>query len=404
MDIDTILDAERGNLLEFTREMIGVNSQIPPYGDERAIVDLVRERANDLGLGKGEIHTFAENRPNLVIRIPGTGHGRTLMLNGHVDTKPVGDAGALWRTDPFGASIVDGKLYGLGASDMKAAVAAMLYAAHALVRSDSLTGGDLVLAFVADEEAGANYGSKLLAPAIASQVDACLVGEPSGWEYDWQGIHLVSRGLCCFRIKVRGTQMHSSLSDRMPSVNANQKLAELLLRLPRELVLDHPEHPLGARPTLNAGVTVQGGVFYGVVPGEAEFGCDLRTVPGMSRESVDNALNNWLAEVRQSDPDMDVELAYEPSLAWISPAEISPEHALVAATTRAAAEVLGQAPPLSVFPGTTDAPWFAEAGIPTLPSFGPGILTYCHGPNEFVSVESIHQAARIYARTAAYFR
>jgi acetylornithine deacetylase len=233
-------------------------------------------------------------------------------------------------------------------------------------------------------------------------IDACLVGEPSGWEHDWQGLHLVSRGVCCFRIRVRGTQMHSSLTDRIPSVNASRAMAELLVSLGDELDLDFSPHPLdGVPPTLNVGVVVSGGVYFGVVPGFAEFGCDLRTLPGMTEEGVRDALERWLARRHAADPGLDAEVVFEPGLSWVPPAEIAPAHPLVGLTQAAAAEVLGSPPPLSVFPGATDAPWFIEAGIPTVPSFGPGVLTRCHGPNEFVDLESVHQAARIYARIAA---
>lgn len=400
-ELDRILEAERANLLELTCELVRTNSQVPPYGDERTIVTLVQQVADRLGLGTGEIMSVEETRPNLVLRVPGNADAPTLMLNGHLDTKPVGDALPLWRTDPLEPTVVDSKLYGLGTSDMKAAVAAMLYAAHALVRTDAVR-GDLLLVLVADEEAGANFGSKFVAPKLAGRADACLIGEPSGWEHDWQGLHVLSRGICCFRIRVHGTQMHSSLSDRMPSVNAVQKMAEVLLRLPAEVRFEHPPHVLeDVAPTLNAGVTASGGVSYGVVPGEAEFRCDLRTVPGMTHESVDAALREWIGRVQENDSSLQLELEYEPSLTWIPSAQIDLEHPLVVAARAAAAHVLGAAPPTTMFPGTTDAPWFDRAGIPTIPSFGPGILTYCHGPNEFVSVEAIHQAARIYARTAA---
>ena len=141
----------------------------------------------------------------------------------------------------------DGRLYGLGSSDMKAAVAAMAFAAAAL-RAPGMPElrGDLVLAFVADEEDGGVHGSKFLAPRLHG-VDACLIGEPSGWERDWQGLHLVSRGVCCFRIRVHGTQMHSSLSDRMESVNASRLMAELLVSLEDEFELDFVPHPLDGR-------------------------------------------------------------------------------------------------------------------------------------------------------------
>jgi acetylornithine deacetylase len=400
--IDSFLDGRRAELTELVLDLVRIDSQIPPFADERQIVAFLRERMAALGLGQGEVIAAQPERPNLVTRMRGTGGGPTLMLNGHVDTKPVGDAVGLWDSDPLLPELRDGRLYGLGTSDMKAAVAAMVYAAVALRESGiPELAGDVVLAFVADEEAGGALGSKFVAPRLTG-VDACLVGEPSGWDHDWQGLHLVSRGVCCFRIRVRGTQMHSSLSDRMPSVNASLRMADLLISLEEELELDFTPHPLGGiTPTLNAGVLVSGGVFFGVVPGLAEFGCDLRTLPGMTEASVRASLERWLDARRALDPGLDVELEFEPGLTWVPPAEIAADHALVGIAQAAAAEVLGAPPPLSVFPGATDAPWFDGVGIPTIPSFGPGILTCCHGPNEYVDLESVHLAARMYARIAA---
>jgi acetylornithine deacetylase len=339
-----------------------------------------------------------------VITAPGTRAGPNLVLNAHLDTKPVGGARAEWRTDPLDPVRLEGNLYGLGSSDMKSAVAAMLFAARALRETGVRLGGELILAFVADEEAGAAYGSQFLAPKLADVADACLIGEPSGWTHDWQGIHLVSRGISCFKIRVHGTQMHSSLSDRMPSVNAVGKMAELIVRMRDEVELPWTPHALSsAGPTLNVGVTVEGGVSYGVVPGSASFGCDLRTLPGMTFQEVKDALERWIRALQDADPSVKVSLEFEPNREWIAPAEIDANHDLVRAVKGAAADVLGTSPDMSIFPGATDAPWFEAAGIPTLASFGPGILTHCHGPNEFVSLDSILAAARIYARTVATY-
>ncbi|HZV25948.1 MAG TPA: M20 family metallopeptidase [Acidothermaceae bacterium] len=378
-------------------DLVGIDSQIPPHADERAIVRFVSETALALGLPTGEVVSRHSTRPNLIIRIPGVGGGPTLILNGHLDTKPVGDARELWRTPPLSATRVGENIFGLGVSDMKAAVACMVYAAHAVIASGTALRGDLILALVADEEAGATYGSRFVAPLLAGVADACLIGEPSGWERDWQGMHLVSRGLCAFQVHVQGTQMHSSLSDRMPSVNANIEMAKLILRLKRDFDEAFPLHD--PAPTLNVAVTARGGVFYGVVPGDAAFGCDLRTVPGMAEADVHAFFDGWARDRSDEVGGASVRILYDDVLSWIPSSEISAKSDLVSAVEQASAAVLGAAPPPSVFPGATDAPWFDAAGIPTLASFGPGILTYCHGPNEFVRVEAIHQAARIYART-----
>jgi acetylornithine deacetylase len=402
--IDAFLAERSDDLIRLVGDLIGINSQIPPYGDERAIVAFLQSELVRLGLDD-EITILgpSDERPSMIVRLRGTGGGANLMLSGHIDTKPVGEARDLWRKPPLEATIENGILYGLGATDMKGAVAAMIFAALAIRESGVALAGDLVLGLIADEEAGAQLGAKFVAPYV-SDVDAILIGEPSGWEYDWQGIHLVSRGVCGFRVVVQGTQMHSSLSDRMPSVNASLKLADLMLRIRDELDLPFTPHPLGQiGPTLNTGVMIDGGTFFGVVPGRAEFACDLRTVPGQTREEVAEALDRWLDACRAADPELQVEYHFEDGLDWIPWSELEAEHPLVASAQRAAEDVLGEAPPLSVFPGGTDAPWYSQLGIPTLPSFGPGVLTCAHGPNEYVSVDSIHQAARMYARIAMDF-
>jgi acetylornithine deacetylase/succinyl-diaminopimelate desuccinylase family protein len=401
--IDAFLRGRRSDLVQLVSELVSTDSQMPPHADERGVVEVLKKRMAGLGLPLGDVIAADVNRPNLITRIPGSGRGQTLLLNGHVDTKPIGDAEALWNSDPLVPEVRNGRMYGLGTSDMKAAVAAMVFAAAALGETDTRLRGDLVLAFTADEEDGGGLGSRFIARKLRD-VDACLIGEPSGCDHDWQGIHLVSRGICCFRVRVRGTQMHSSLSDRMPSINASLRMADLLLRIKDELDLRYDPHVLDhATPTVNAGVLVSGGVYYGVLPGVAEFGCDLRTVPGMTEREVRNSIDQWLRRCRERTPGIEVDVEFEPTLTWVPPSEISPTHDLVAAVQSAAVEVLGAAPPLTVFPGTTDAPWYDDAGISTIPSFGPGVLTCCHGPNEYVDIESIHQAARMYARIAVRY-
>ncbi len=402
--IDSFLAEREDELITLVSDLIAIDSQIPPYADEREIVAFLVSVLDRAGLADDvSIIGPTPERPSLIARVSGSGGGRSLMLNGHTDTKPIGEAADLWRTDPHTATIVDGKLVGLGATDMKAAVACMILAARAVLETGIKLRGDIVFGFVADEEAGAQLGSKFVAPRVEN-VDAVLIGEPSGWEHDWQGIHLVSRGVCGFRIRVTGTQMHSSLSDRMPSVNASLKLADLMLRIGSELDLPFTPHPLGGvGPTLNTGVMIQGGTYFGVVPGQAEFACDLRTVPGQTREQVAAGIEAWLEACRAKDPDLQVDYEFEPGLDWIPWSELEADHPLVSAVSGAARDVLGEAPQLGVFPGGTDAPWFSQQGIPTLPSFGPGTLTCAHGPNEFVSVQSIHEAARIYARVIAEF-
>jgi acetylornithine deacetylase len=392
------LDERESELVEFARELVATPSVNPP-GDERAVAALVRSRLTELAIDDQEEHAPAEGRPSVFATVRGTEPGRTLMLCGHLDTKPPGDLEA-WRTDPWDPVIANGELYGLGSGDMKAAVAAMVYAAGAL-QAAGLPAGALVLALVADEEGGSAQGARWLADTGRLRADAAIIGEPCGVVREWESIDLISRGAALFKVVVRGTQMHSSLSDRLPAVNATVAMSRLADRMHRELASGlsyepHPLCPLG--PTVNVGVMAKAGIFYGVYPGEAELACDVRTPPGMTREGVEADLRSFLAMAAADDPELDATLVID---LFIPATEIPPGEPVVAAVQSAAAAVLGEPPPLGAFPGATDAAHLqGTAGIPTIAAFGPGFLPRAHSPNESVPVRSIGQAARMYALAA----
>ncbi len=400
----TQLERWRDEIIEFTCQLVATPSPNPP-GDERAVAERVVGKLRELGLTEIQVIGKDETRPNVLCRLAGRGNGPTLILNGHTDTKPIGEAAAHWQTDPLTPTIRDGKLYGLGATDMKAAVAAIIYAAGALKSLNVPLAGDLLLVLSADEEGGSAYGAQYLTQEFGLKADAAIICEPTGLRQPWELLALVARGICCFKIQVRGTQMHSSISDVFPSVNASVKMAEVLTRMARELTIRAPDHPLcPGGITLNLGVQVQGGVYYGVYPGYAEFGSDLRTIPGMTLEGVRQDIEAFLDRLRADDPALDVTLAFEPPpLQWIPPIEISPEAPVVQAVRKAARTVLGHEPPMAAYPATTDGTYFAQAGIPTIPAFGPGLLPLAHGANEYVHLDSILQAAQIYALTALAF-
>jgi acetylornithine deacetylase/succinyl-diaminopimelate desuccinylase-like protein len=394
-------DERDAELLEFTQALIATPSVNPP-GDERAAAALVRERLGDLGIVDVEELSATEGRPNILARVPGTGGGRTLMLCGHLDTKPPGDLEA-WRTDPWDPVIAEGELHGLGSGDMKAAVSAMVYTAGALVAAGPPR-GSLVLALVADEEAGSAHGARWLAESGRLRADAAVIGEPCGVVREWEAIDLVSRGAALFKVRVRGTQMHSSISDRLPVVNATVAMARLVDRMHRELkaALTYDGHPLGGLgPTVNVGVMASAGVYYGVYPGEAEFACDIRTLPGMTEEQLRADLEAFLARAMADDPELDASLVFE---GFYAPTEIGRDEPVVAALEEAAELVLGRRPELAAFPGASDASYVqGVAGIPTVAAFGPGFLPRAHSPNESLPARAVGEAARMYALAAARY-
>jgi acetylornithine deacetylase/succinyl-diaminopimelate desuccinylase-like protein len=390
------LRAREGELVELARELVATRSPNPP-GDERAVAAVARDAMSSYGFADVRTLARAAKRPNVAGDV-GAG-ARSLILTGHLDTKPPGDEGE-WKPPPYEAAVADGRLRGLGSTDMKGAVAAMLAAGRALAEADAL-GGRLRVVLTADEEAGSAFGAGFVAPG--ERADAVLIGEPSGITAPWEFVGIACRGVSCFRIRVEGTQMHSSLTDRLPSVNASAKMAQVLLRLAREFRPRYEPNGLGATPTVNAGVVVEGGVFYGVCPGNASFGIDVRTVRGMTLERLRADLDEFLDGLRGDDPELRVTVEQPPDLTWIEPCAIDAAHPLAVAAQGAAEEVLGREVPLGVFPGGTDGSLWAAAGIPTIPALGPGLLTLAHRPNEYIEVEEILQASRIYALAAVRF-
>lgn len=394
----SFLERTSSEQLEFARQLVATPSPNPP-GDETAVAALIRERLLESGITDVRVLAVEPSRPNLVVRIPGDGPGPTLVLSGHTDTKPPGDL-ARWETDPWDPVVSGGELRGLGSGDMKAAVAAMVYAALALARSDGWP-GELRLVLTADEEAGSTLGSKWLADEGHLVGDAAIIGEPCGVESEWESIGVVCRGSALVDIDVVGTQMHSSVSDRFDPVNATVEMAWLIGRMAtdfrRELTYT-PSQLDGSGPTVNVGVMAEAGVFYGVYPGNARFSSDIRLVPGMTESSVTSDLQRFVERAMATNPRLSAGVRM---VGFSEATEIAPDHPVVVALQKASHQVLDRRVYPGVFPGATDALSFQGiAGIPTVAAFGPGYLPRAHAPNERVAAEGVNQAAAIYALAA----
>jgi acetylornithine deacetylase len=383
-------------------DLVATSSANPP-GDERAVTDLLLDRMDRLGLKGARALAREPERPNLLYEQPGAKGSPRLIFNGHTDTKPVGEEDRkLWRTDPMVPTLVDGKIYGLGTSDMKGGIAAMVYATAALRSLAEPPAGDLVLVLTANEEAPGEYGANWLARTHPLKADFCLVGDTGGIESDLDTLHTCIRNTVIFRVKVHGTQMHSSISDRFPSVNASVKMGWVIWRMSQALHLHYEPHPLYPKgPTVNLGDIVSGGLAYGTFSGYAEFGSDIRILPGMTRHGVVQDLEACLDQLRREDPELRVELEIVGGREERPWSVLKGDEPFVGIMLDACQQVLGRRPPLSGFPAFTDSYYFHTVlGIPALPAFGPGLLPLAHGPNECVSPQAVLQVARIYALAA----
>jgi succinyl-diaminopimelate desuccinylase len=391
------------DVVELARTLIRAASP-NPGGDERLAAEAVQAALPALGLPAARVVARDERRPNLMTELDFGPGGKHLVFNGHLDTKPIGDAG--WTVDPLAADIDGDRLYGLGSADMKAAIAAMLVAASTLAKRPP-SRGRLTLLLTADEEDGAEFGAQYVAATEQLGADAVVIGEPGGIHEDFDRLHVVSRGIARLRLIASARQGHSSLSSLLDARNAGIDLARLIGAVADDLHLPTPANMHGLRDwdaTVNPALTFAGGVGYGVLPDRVAAATEVRVLPGMRRDDVLAAFERVAgATAAQTGAALSVEFDAPPN-DWLAPAAVQPDHLLVSAARRACDHVFGAEPPLSVFPGTTDATWFDNIqAIPTLPALGPGLLARAHGADEWVSIDAVQRSVPLYARLAADF-
>jgi acetylornithine deacetylase/succinyl-diaminopimelate desuccinylase family protein len=373
-------------LLATARALIAARSENPGATEDEAAgvaADVLRGLGADSQIVRGDA-----GRPSVVAEL-GDGEGPALAWNGHLDTVPVGSLDT-WSVDPFAGELVDGRLVGRGAVDMKGAIAAALAAASAIHRTGAALPGRLVFHLAADEELAGIHGTRVLWERGLLDQDAAVVGEASDLQ-----LALAERGSAWVTAVAHGRSAHGSQPDR--GVNAITAMSRFLLRLPE--VLPDLEHPLCGRPTVNAAV-IEGGSAPNMVPDRCAVEIDRRTVPGEDDpEAVLAPFHALAAELRAEDAATDVRIALRD---WTEAAEASPD-SRVARTLRAAVAAEGPAPADVGFTGATDARFYAnEAGLPMVVC-GPGSLSVAHTPDEWVAVDELVRAARAYARLFVAF-
>ncbi|HVX43455.1 MAG TPA: M20/M25/M40 family metallo-hydrolase [Mycobacteriales bacterium] len=381
------------DVLELTGELVAVDSQNPGAG-EPEIAGRLEQIATEQGFEFARFEPVT-GRPNAMLSVD-RGPGPQLALCGHIDTKPVGDALAEWTSDPLELRIADDRAFGLGTSDMKGAVAAMLCALENFARSGPP--GRLSVLLTADEEQGSEAGSKaLVASGELPDFDAMVIGEPSGLSRPWEALYLISRGICAFDIEIRTRQGHSGLSEQLGR-NAVLVAADVLHALERF----SPPHPNGPEPTVNPGMLIGGGVCMGTWPGACTIGCEIRLVPGMDQDAVRSALERAVTAAVGDQGSATIRYR-EGSLGWMPAAALDPQSPVVHAAQRAATRVLGGPLPVTAYPGGTDATYFMQAGIPAITSLGPGWLSVAHGPDECVGIDQLYAAVDLYTALSAEF-
>ena len=398
--------------VEFTREMVRIPTVNPPgdfYEDSARCIGKWLQGAGfttDYIAAEGMAeHTAKHPRVNVIGRRDGARAGKTLHLNGHFDVVP---PGAGWTKDPFGAEVADGKIYGRGTCDMKAGIAAALFAAEALRRAGIELGGTIEISGTVDEESGGFAGVAYLCKTgrvTAQNTNFAIIPEPLNVDRICVG----HRGVYWFDVVTHGRIAHGSMPylghsaiDDMGAIleairtELQPELAKRLTNVP--VVPERSRHA-----TLNVNAVGGGQVGEDVqspcVADRAHAIFDRRFLIEEGFEATKAEVRRLLESVAARVPGLRYDLVDRMVVHPTATPENSPvTQALQAAVSR----VLHKDAQIIASPGTYDQKHFDRIGhIPHTVAYGPGVLDLAHQPDEWVGIEDLKNSIAVIAIAAA---
>jgi succinyl-diaminopimelate desuccinylase len=388
---------DEAELIRWAQELTRIPSVWRPETGvgEEAAARWVEARCRDLGL-ETHFEWAAPGRPN-VIALFGAGAGRTLMFEGHTDVVTEGDP-ALWRDPPFEAVIRDGRLYGRGANDMKAGLVCALAALRAIARSGVRLRGRVLLGALCDEEGRMTGVKHFVESGWADQVTAAIICEP-----EENHLCVAQKGVMWLRAVVRGVMAHGAMP--LSGVNAAYPLARFLSAVhaleEREIAL-HGRDPLLGQPSITPTIVLSpergaGEPQNNVMPGAAEAVLDFRLIPGQDPDGLARQTGQLLEAAVAVDARLSAELEV---LEVRHPTRTDRAEPVVTALASGYADLAGAEPVYGGVPGSTDGTILnARKGIPIV-TCGPGDIHIPHHIDEWVSLDEIRQAARLYVLAA----
>jgi acetylornithine deacetylase len=365
------------------------------------------------GWDVGPSMTFPAH-PLIVARRPGSGGGRSLAFNSHVDVVPVGDRSS-WSREPFGGELVDGRIYGRGATDMKGGLAAAMWATKTALEQGLEPRGDIVFHVVSDEEVVGNGTREIVARAPACDVTLSL--EPTELR-----LCAAEGGLVHFRIEVEGVEAHASTrylslhagGKGRGGVNAIEKAIKIIValqELEREWAVtkSHPILPPGydtIAPNIMVGGPGGGAdgrltLFSnaGTAPNYCSIEYNLWFYPDEDFETVKAEVEEVVDAVCRADPWL---REHPPRFTWklgniyFPPLDVPLDHPAVETLSGCLAGV-GLDPTPQGFGAATDLAWYGERQLPGI-ICGPGRLAQCHVADEYLDAGQLGLAAKVYAR------
>lgn len=384
-----MIEIDKQRLTETLAELVSIpsiNPDLNPGAEgERQIAEFIAARLRQTPGIEVELQDAGNGRPNVIASV-GLGPGKTLMLNGHIDT-----VGVTGMAAPFDPVVENGRLYGRGASDMKDSDAVMILLLEEIARADDFP-GRLVATFVVDEEY-ASIGTQAVCREIDRwKPDAALVLEGTSLD-----VSIAHKGFVWATISTRGHAAHGS--RYLKGIDAITHMGHVIVELEtlsKELI-GRPKHRYVGPPSLHTSL-IRGGQELSSYPEECVLEIERRTIPGESADQVHAEFQEILDRLASQDPEFKATL--EMGLVR-EPFEIAEDAEIVETVREQAETLLGRRPGLVGGMGWMDSALLSDAGVPTA-IFGPG-GEGAHGLQEWADLDMLHQYAAVLATTAYAF-
>jgi len=407
----------RDDLILLTQELIRIPTLNPPGEFYRDICEYLDKRLSKHGFNTNLIRAYGTPgdsdkypRWNIVARREGTLPGDCVHFNSHIDVVEVGQG---WTKDPFGAELIDGKIYGRGACDMKGGLAASIIAVEAFIEAYPKFHGAIEISGTGDEESGGYGGVAYLAEKgffNPKRVQHVIIPEPLNKDR----VCLGHRGGWWAEIETFGEIAHGS----MPFLGdcAVRHMGAVIDKFETELypamLQRHTEMPVvpdGARQSTMNINSIHGGQsepdddFTGLpahcVPDSCRIVIDRRFLVEETLEDVRNEVENLLDQLKLERPKFDYELR---ELNSVLPSMTDKTAPIAASLARQIYQVLGKEADFVASPGTYDQKHIDRIGkLKNCVAYGPGILELAHKPDEYVGVEDMMVSVHVMARSLA---
>lgn len=368
-----------------TQSLIRIDSQNPGV-QEKECTEWVGNKLADLGIAVTSQKVDGK-RENLIATIPGAGTAPRLVLLAHLDTVPIGSG---WSVDPLGAEIIDEKIFGRGACDMKAGVAVSMGLLETLMQQKRGLSGDLVFVATVDEEAPDMLGAqKLVEAGLIKSNDQVLAMEPTGTK-----LRIAQMGLRWLKVSVTGRMAHAGRAHL--GIDSAHVMSRIVDRLKQKVAeLPHEDEILG-KPRFTCG-EFHSGIATNVVPPNAIASFDVRIVPPMKIEEVIPLVATVAEEVIQDFPG--ASYAIEPLGAPRPPVRAADDSPIIRGLRSAYQIESGSDLKQGGDDGHeayTDASMVAAlTGSTSCTVFGPGSTDRAHTADEFVPIADLDITSRV---------